>query len=152
MIQEQIAKKYSPELENLLLILTDVQNHNDQNYIREQDMEWIAEYLNITKAAVYGVVTYYSMFSIRPRGRSLIRVCRSPVCSMMGAETVVSNLQSCLGTQEGQVSSDGNFSFETVECLGQCDKAPSMMVGDQVHGRVSRQEIERIIASTPHII
>ena len=147
MIREEITKKYSPELENLLLILTEFQNHNKENYIRDEDMAWIAEYLNITMSAVYGVVTYYSMFSTVPRGRFVIRVCRSPVCSMMGSDTVVTNLESHLRTQEGLVSKDGLFSYEQVECLGQCDKAPSMMVNDEVYGHVTLQEIEKIISS-----
>lgn len=147
MIREEIAKKYSPELENLLLILTEFQNRNKENYIRNEDMAWIAEYLNITMSVVYGVVTYYSMFSTIPRGRFVIRVCRSPVCSMMGSDTVVTNLKSHLGTQEGLVSKDGLFSYEQVECLGQCDKAPSMMINDEVYGHVTLQEIEKIISS-----
>ena len=147
MIREEITKKYSPELENLLLILTEFQNRNKENYIRDEDMVWIAEYLNITMSAVYGVVTYYSMFSTIPRGRFVIRVCRSPVCSMMGSDTVVTNLESHLGMQEGLVSGDGLFSYEQVECLGQCDKAPSMMINDEVYGHVTLQEIEKIISS-----
>ena len=147
MIREEITKKYSPELENLLLILTEFQNSNKENYIRDEDMVWLAEYLNITMSAVYGVVTYYSMFSTIPRGRFVIRVCRSPVCSMMGSNTVVTNLKSHLGMQEGLISRDGLFSYEQVECLGQCDKAPSMMINDEVYGHVTLQEIKKIISS-----
>lgn len=147
MIREEITKKFSPELENLLLILTEFQNRNKENYIRDEDMAWIAEYLNITMSAVYGVVTYYSMFSTIPRGRFVIRVCRSPVCSMMGSNTVITNLESHLGMQEGLVNRDGLFSYEQVECLGQCDKAPSMMVNDEVYGHVTLQEIEKLISS-----
>ncbi len=147
MLKEKIAQKYSPDLENVLLILTEFQKNSDENYICEEDMAWVAEYLNITKATVYGVVTYYSMFSTSPRGKFLIRVCCSPVCGMMGSDTVSSSLQSELGTQEGKVTGDGMFSYEKAECLGLCDRAPAMMVNDEVHGNVSRTDIEMIISS-----
>lgn len=147
MLREKIVEKYTPELENLLLILTDIQNNSDENYIRDEDMTWVAEYLNITQSSVYGVVKYYSMFSTTPRGRYVIRVCRSPVCGMMGADTVANNLESLLETHEGQVTKDRIFSYEKVECIGQCDRAPSLMVNDEVYGHVTLHEVEDIVSS-----
>ncbi len=147
MLRDKIAQKYSPELENLLLILSEFQKCSNENYICDEDMTWIAEYLNITLGAVYGVVKYYSMFSTTPRGRFVIRVCNSPVCGMMGADTVSATLKSVLGIQEGMISGDEMFSLEKAHCLGLCDQAPAMMINEEVHGNVSLKKIEKIISA-----
>ena len=147
MTREEIRKEYSPALENLLLILTDIQNSNDANYLSKEDMIWVAEYLGITLATVYGVVKYYTLFSSQPRGRHLIRLCKSPVCNMLEVDKITQALESLLLVKEGEVSIDGKFSYEKVACLGQCEKAPSMMINDRVHGHLTIQKIEKIITT-----
>ena len=82
----EILAKYSPEKEHLISILHDIQNNSPEQFISEDDMKSVAEYLNISLSSVYGVVTYYSMFSRKPRGKYLVRVCSSPVCEMTGSE------------------------------------------------------------------
>lgn len=149
MTREYIKDRYSPDMENLLLILTAIQENSPEQYITDEDMVWVAEYLNTTLSSVYGVVTYYTMFSIRPRGRYVARVCRSPVCSMMkdSARDLSSDLQEILGVVEGQVSPDGQFSIETVECLGQCEKAPAMMINEEVYGHLDYDRMVKIVGS-----
>lgn len=145
--REYITEKYSPDMENLLLILTAIQENNPEHYIREEDMAWVAEYLNTTLSSVYGVVTYYTMFSTRPRGRYVTRVCRSPVCTMMGdkIKTVFEDLEDMLNISEGQVTPDGTFSLEKVECLGQCEKAPAMMINEEVYGNLDHEKLVKIL-------
>lgn len=134
-------------MENLLLILTDIQENNPEHYIRDEDMAWVAEYLNTTLGAVYGVVKYYTMLSTRPRGRYVTRVCRSPVCNMMAdrTKTIFEELETLLGISEGQVTQDGMFSIEKVECLGQCEKAPAMMINEEVYGNLDHEKLVKII-------
>lgn len=146
-MRTEIQNKYAPKLENLLLILTDIQDSNEDNSLSAADIAWVADYLKIPLSSVQGVVTYYSLFSTTPRGRYVIRVCRSPVCSMMGAKRIVEKLQELLETGEGEVSDGGAFSFEKVECLGQCEKAPSMMINKEVYGKLSTKKISDIILS-----
>lgn len=145
--REYITEKYSPDMENLLLILTAIQENHPEHYIREEDMVWVAEYLNTTLSSVYGVVTYYTMFSTRPRGRYVTRVCRSPVCTMMGdkIKTVFEDLEDMLSISEGQVTPDGTFSLEKVECLGQCEKAPAMMINEEVYGNLDHEKLVKIL-------
>ena len=133
-------------MENLLLILTEIQERCPEHYIREEDMIWVAEYLNTTLSSVYGVVKYYSMFSTQPRGRYVTRICKSPVCSMMveETETLFESLESILGITEGEVTGDGQFSIERVECLGQCEKAPAMMINEEVYGHLDQEKLEKI--------
>ena len=146
MAREYITDKYSPDMENLLLILIEIQENRSEHYIREEDMVWVAEYLNTTLSSVYGVVKYYSMFSTRPRGRYVTRVCRSPVCTMMEdkTKTLFENLETLLDITEGQVTPDGQFSIEKVECLGQCEKAPAMMINEEVHGDLDQEKLVEI--------
>jgi NADH-quinone oxidoreductase subunit E len=147
MVKKHITDKYSPDMENLLLILTEIQENNPQHYIRDEDMIWVAGYLNTTLSAVYGVVKYYSMFSTRPRGRYVTRVCRSPVCTMKAdkTKTVSEDLETLLNVSEGQVTPDGLFSVERVECLGQCEKAPAMMINEEVYGNLDHEKLVKII-------
>ncbi len=147
MTRKDIQEKYSPELENLLLILIDIQNSSRENYLSKEDLTWVADYLGITLATVYGIVKYYSMLSTKPRGRNLIRLCQSPVCSLFEADNIGVALESILQVKEGQVSGDGLFSFENVACLGQCEKAPSLMINDAVYGKVTTQKLEEIISN-----
>lgn len=147
MARKDITDKYPPEMENLLLILIEIQERNAEHYISEEDMAWVAEYLNTTLSSVYGVVKYYSMLSTRPRGRHIARVCRSPVCTMMQEkpEILFENLQDLLEISEGEVTADGQFSIEKVECLGQCEKAPAMMINEEVYGHLDQQKLAEII-------
>ena len=131
-------------MENLLLILTEIQENCPEQYIRNEDMIWVAEYLNTTLSSVYGVVSYYSMFSCKPRGHNVTRVCRSPVCCMQDGKTLFENLETLLGITEGQVTPDGQFSLERVECLGQCEKAPAMMINQEVYGHLDQERLVKI--------
>lgn len=149
MAKKFITDKFSPDMENMLLILIEIQEHSSEHYISEEDMAWVAEYLNTTLSSVYGVVTYYSMLSTRPRGRYVARVCRSPVCTMMQEkpEILFEDLENLLGITEGQVTADGQFSIEKVECLGQCEKAPAMMINEKVHGHLNQDKLVGIFST-----
>lgn len=132
-------------MENLLLILTEIQENCPEHYLRDEDMIWVAGYLNTTLSSVYGVVNYYSMFSRQPRGRYVTRVCRSTVCTMMEGKTLFESLETLLGITEGQVTPDGQFSIERVECLGQCEKAPAMMINEEVYGHLDHERLVEIL-------
>jgi NADH-quinone oxidoreductase E subunit len=141
----EILAKYSPEKENLLSILHDIQNNNPGQFISEEDMVSVAEYLNITKSSVYGVVTFYTMFSMKPRGKYIIRVCESPVCEMTGSEAVLSVIESKLRIGRGMTTADGLFTVETSECLGHCEEAPCMIINDKLYRNIDSAGIEDII-------
>ncbi|NNG01258.1 MAG: NAD(P)H-dependent oxidoreductase subunit E [Desulfobacteraceae bacterium] len=143
----EIVRTFEPVNENLIMILHHIQNHNPRNYISAEDMAWVADYLKITQSAVYGVVEYYTMFSTTPRGEFVIRVCKSPVCRMMGTDSLLNHLVSILGIPAGGVTSDELFSLETAECLGLCEKAPAMMINDKVYGSLTPESCEQIITA-----
>jgi NADH:ubiquinone oxidoreductase subunit E len=132
-------------MENVLLILHEFQNCNPHHYLSEDDLAMIARYLNVPHSAVYGVVSYYTMFSLTPRGKHIIRVCNSPVCQMADSNDILAKLRNYLGIDVGATTADGVFTFETTECLGQCDSAPGMSIDEQYHGNLTAKNIETIL-------
>ena len=141
-----ILHKYAPLRENLLMILHDVRNSEPRNYVSSTAVEAVAAYLNTTLAAVYGVVSYYSMLSSEPRGRHIIRVCTSPICRMHGSFDLLGELQQELGTALGETSADGEFTLESSECLGNCHQAPSLMIDEVLYSAVSLTSLRAILA------
>jgi len=129
----------------MLLMLHEIQQNNPGNNITQADIRQVAEYLNTTSASVYGVVRYYSMFSMRPRGKYVIRFCKSPLCQMVGAFSLLKSLEKALSIRLGETTSDMLFSLEPSECLGHCDKAPVMMVNDQVYFHLDEARLQEII-------
>lgn len=105
----------------------------------------ISDGLNLPLSRVYGVVTFYSFFSMKPRGRHTIRVCMGTACYVRGAEKIVKELQKNLHVKEGETTEDRAFTLETVRCLGTCGLAPVMVVDKTVYGRVVPEKISEII-------
>ena len=132
-------------MENTLLILHEFQNSNPHHYLSEDDLAMIAGYLNVPHSAVYGVVSYYSMFSLTPRGKHIIRVCKSPVCQMADSKDILTKLCHYLGIDVGATTADGVFTLETTECLGQCDSAPGMSVDEMYYGNLTAIKIKNIL-------
>lgn len=145
MMNETVLKKHKPLRENLLMILHDLQDHHPQHYLTEEALDDSARYLNLTRAEVYGVASYYSMFSFAPRGRYIIRVCVSAVCELLKSQAVMAHLESLLGIGAGQTTPCGLFTLEMSECLGQCQEAPSMMINGEVYNNLDEQRIRQLI-------
>jgi len=145
MTRTEILEKHPPRMENVLLILHDLQDHNPRNYLSKADLEQAAGYLNTTRASIYGIASYYTLFSLTPRGRHIIRICRSPVCRMENDEDVFKALNRLLNIDIGQTTPDGLFTLETAECLGHCDRAPVMSVGNSIYGGLTPDIIEAVI-------
>jgi NADH-quinone oxidoreductase subunit E len=141
----QILERYKPERDNLLMILHELQDNHPQHYLTAEALESTASYLNLTKSAVYGVATYYTMFSLKPRGAFLIRVCVSAICEMMKSDEVISQLEKILGIKAGETTPCGRFTLEVSECLGQCQSVPSMMINREVYNDLNEPRIREII-------
>ena len=145
MSKSDILHKFPPLMENLLLILHEVQNRNPRNYLSKRDMAMVAKYLNVPFSSIYGVVSYYTLFSSTPRGRHIVRICDSPVCSMAGSKKILAELSKTLKIGIGETSAEGLFTLETTECLGQCDTAPGMSVDDTFYGNLTAKKIKAIL-------
>ena len=145
MKKKDILQKYPPILENVLLILHDFQNQSPRNYLSQKDMAMIARYINVTYSSIYGIASYYTLFSLKPRGKHIIRICRSPVCDMAGSIEVLTELHRSLKIDFGETTAEGLFTLESTECLGQCDKAPGMLIDEAFYGNLTVHKIKTIL-------
>jgi len=143
---KEILGKYPQKKENLIKALHELQESNIRKYISPEIMDECALYFRMTKAQVYGVVTYYSMFSTKPRGENHICLCKSPVCTNQGAQKNIDFLSKTYNLQNAKTSDDGLLSFETVECLGRCGKAPSGMINNSIHTELTPEKLENLIS------
>lgn len=114
-------------------------------YLPVELQEYIGKALSIPGSTIYGVVTFYSFFSMVPKGRHIIKVCLGTACYVRGTKNIMKVLGDKLGLQVGQTTEDRRFSLEAVRCLGACGLAPVMVVDEDTHGGVTLDRIENIL-------
>ena len=114
-------------------------------YLPAEVQEVISEKMEIPAAKVYGVVTFYSFFTMIPKGKHPISICMGTACYVRGAENVLKEFKKKLDIEVGQTSDDGKFSLNSLRCVGACGLAPVVMVGDKVYGRVAPEEVAAIL-------
>ena len=107
----------------------------------------IAADLNLSRAEVHGVITFYHYFRESPAGQHVVRVCRAESCQAAGGDALVDHAQRRLGIDLHQTTGDGRFSLEAVYCLGNCACSPAIMIGEELHGRVSPELFDALIAA-----
>ena len=115
-------------------------------YVPPDSVPLIARELNLSRAEVHGVITFYHYFRETPPGHHTIHICRTETYQSMGSETLEAYAKQRLGIEYHENSADGEFSLEPVYCLGNCACSPSLMVGKEVHGRVTPERFDEIIA------
>jgi NADH:ubiquinone oxidoreductase subunit E/NAD-dependent dihydropyrimidine dehydrogenase PreA subunit len=133
------------EREKLLGMLIDVQRR--EGHVSEEVMSNLALALNMTLGEVYGVATFYAFISAKPQGRNVIRICKSLPCHMENALMIVESLKREIGISPGGTTADGRFSLELTNCIGACDRAPAMLINDDVYGSLSPEKITQILRS-----
>jgi NADH-quinone oxidoreductase subunit E/NADP-reducing hydrogenase subunit HndA len=116
-------------------------------YLPEAVQREIAVNLKISVAKVYGVVTFYSFFTMTPKGKYPISVCTGTACYVRGAEKVVDEIKDLLKIKVGGVTEDGKFSLDCLRCVGACGLAPVVLIGEKVYGRVEPHQIKGILES-----
>lgn len=138
-----ILEKYSKDKSNLIQILNEVQE--TYGYIPRTAQLAISEYLGLTMAEIYGVITFYSRFSLKPKGKYNVSVCLGTACFVKGSEKILDKLKSKLGIDVGQTTKDGKFSIEATRCIGACGLAPVFTVNDEVYGNATPELLDKII-------
>ena len=121
-----------------------VQKH--QGWVSDESMLAIAKYLDIPISDLEGVATFFNLVYRQPVGRNVILFCNSVSCWIMGCKSMRSHINDKLGVDFGETTEDKEFTFLPVPCLGDCDKAPVMMVGDDLHRNLSKEGIDKIIS------
>jgi len=140
---QEIIDKYKDVRGALIPVLHEAQEL--YGYLPLSVQKQIAEGLNVPLSEVYGVVTFYAQFSLKPKGRFKINVCMGTACYVKGANLVLEKLQEKLGIHVGDCTDDGKFSLEACRCVGACGLAPVIMINDDVYGRLSPDDIEMIL-------
>jgi formate dehydrogenase subunit gamma len=115
-------------------------------YIPAEAVPAIARGLNLSRAEVHGVISFYHDFHTHRPGRTVIRVCRAESCQAMGAVALAAHIQARLGLDFGQTSANGEFTLEPVYCLGNCACSPAIVVGDHLYGRVNPERFDEIFS------
>ncbi|HET7838124.1 MAG TPA: NAD(P)H-dependent oxidoreductase subunit E [Rectinemataceae bacterium] len=133
--------------DRLLSALHEIQDRSPQNYVSPDELDGLSHRFGLTMAELRGVSSYYSMISLEPRGRHIVRVCVSPVCRMLGALDLLGLLKAELGIEVGETDPEGLFTLEETQCLGHCAGAPAMMVGARVYEGLDVEGVRGIIAA-----
>ena len=145
-IIDDVVARVGDRPDALMPLLHAVQDH--LGYIPADAVPEIARALNLSRAEVHGVISFYHDFRSAPAGRSIIRVCRAESCQAMGAVELAAHIQKRLGIEFGQTSADGEYTLEPVYCLGNCACSPAIVVGDDIHGRVTPERFDEIFSAT----
>jgi formate dehydrogenase subunit gamma len=139
-----IAARYDNKPDALLEILHDLQH--EAGHGPEASLPVLAKALNLSRAEVHGVVTYYHYFRSEPPGRHVVQICRAESCKAMGSDALWSHACSHLGSDGQGTKKDGAFTVEPVYCLGLCAQSPAMTLDDKVHARVGIEKFDRLVA------
>jgi NADH-quinone oxidoreductase subunit F len=142
---ESILQERKGQKGFLLPLMLDVQSVFTDNWLPANVLEWVGTEMDVHPSYLYGMASFYSMFSLYPRGSYIIRVCESPACHLLGAETIFDVLQNLLGISENQTSEDGLFTLEKSACLGVCEIAPVMEINEVVYGNLTKDKVKKVI-------
>ncbi len=142
---KDICKSFDNDPRELINILHKTQS--EFGFLPEAVQREIANLLKISVAKVYGVVTFYSFFTMTPKGRHPISVCMGTACYVRGAEKIVDELKDQLKIKVGGVTEDGKFSLDCLRCVGACGLAPVVLIGEKVYGRVEAHQVREILES-----
>ncbi|MGD9840179.1 MAG: NAD(P)H-dependent oxidoreductase subunit E [Candidatus Bipolaricaulis sp.] len=143
--KDAIASRHPRSPEALLALLHDLQSANAGNYLTPDDLALAASHVGLPLSAVRDAATFYSMFSLRPRGQHIVRLCESPNCHLAGAWSALAELRRVLGVDIGETTPDGLFTLELTSCLGACGVAPVMMVDDEVVGNLTPARVREAL-------
>ena len=135
----QVLDKHKRQPHKLIAILQEIQA--EYQYLPEEIMIYISTALGVSPASVYGVATFYSHFTLEPKGKYIIRVCDGTACHVRKSHAIIKALQRELGLSDKKKTTDDNlFTLETVACLGACGLAPVVVVNDEVHGAMTAEK------------
>ena len=140
---EEICDRYCDEKTPLMMILSDIQN--EYGYIPLEVQEIVSAKTGISVAEIYGVVTFYSFFSLTPKGKYVIGCCLGTACYVKGSQKILDTLCDELKIQPGDTTDDGLFTLNATRCLGACGLAPVMMIGEEVFGRLTPDLVPGIL-------
>ena len=140
---EKLCTEYKPIKDNLIQMLNEVQEH--YGYVPIKAQKTLSEFLKITMAEIYGVVTFYSRFTLKPKGKYNIAVCLGTACYVKGSQKIMDRLKERLKIEPGETTKDGKFSIEETRCVGACGLTPVFTVNGEVYGKATVQKLDQVL-------
>jgi len=134
---------YLPIKDNLIQMLNEVQEH--YGYVPKDVQMELSEFLKVPVAEIYGVVTFYSRFTLKPKGKYSISVCLGTACFVKGSQKIMDRLKERLKIDEGETTKDGKFSIEAQRCVGACGLAPVFTVNGKVYGKATVKMLDEVL-------
>lgn len=140
----EIAKKYKNVEGGIMSALHEVQD--EYGYIPEAVQKYLSTQLNVPMSDIYGIITFYSRFSLMPKGKYNVQICMGTACYVKGAADVLERFKKELNIKEGEVTKDGKFSLESVRCIGACGLAPTVVINSEVYGKMTPDKVVEVLS------
>jgi NADH:ubiquinone oxidoreductase subunit E len=138
-----IEDDYGNNPENLIMILQAIQR--ELNYLPQPALTYLSTKIGVPMSKIYGVATFYSTFSLKPRGKNIISICLGTACHVRGAERVLEQIQENLCIGDGETTEDQRFTLESVRCIGCCSLGPVVKINEDMHGRIAPDKIRKVL-------
>jgi len=138
-----ICDRYVNERTPLMMILSDIQK--EYGYIPLEVQELVSERTGISVAEIYGVVTFYSFFSLKPKGKYVIGVCLGTACYVKGAQQIIDKFSDIIGIKPGETSEDGLFTLDALRCIGACGIAPAVTINGKVYPKLTVDAVPKVV-------
>lgn len=140
---KSLVDKYGGSSEAVIQVMQDIQN--EYRYLPKEALLYLAEHTGVPLAQVYHVATFYTAFSLTPKGRHIVTVCMGTACHVRSSPKVLDQTERVLNIKAGETSADMEFSLETVNCIGCCALGPVVVIDGEYHGKLSPHETEKLI-------
>lgn len=138
-----IEEEFSNDQENLIMIIQAIQRR--YNYLPRPALTYLSTKIGVPLSQIYGVATFYSTFSLEPRGRNIISVCLGTACHVRGGERVRERIEGALDIGDRETTEDQRYTLETVRCIGCCSLGPVIKINEDVHGHISSDQVDNIL-------
>ena len=145
---EEICDRYKGEKTPLMMILSDIQK--EYGYIPLEVQELVSQRTGASVAEIYGVVTFYSFFSLKPKGKFVVGCCLGTACFVKGAQQVIDKFSEILGIKPGETTADGMFTIDALRCIGACGIAPAVSINGKVYPKLTVEQVAEIVESYQH--
>jgi NADH-quinone oxidoreductase subunit E len=140
---KQIIKKHKGDKSAMIAVLQDIQEVF--NYLPKEALKTAASMMKVPMSRVYEAATFYTAFSLKPRGKHIVKICKGTACHVRGAAILQDRFETTLGIKPGETTKDGTFSLETVNCVGACALGPVVVINTDYHGQVTINKVDKII-------
>jgi NADH:ubiquinone oxidoreductase subunit E len=137
-LDDLINERFAGDKENLIMILQAI--NKEYNYLPRPALTYVSTRLDVPLSQIYGIATFYSMFSLEPRGRNIVTICLGTACHVRGGERIKERLESYLGIHPGDTTEDMRFTLETVRCIGCCSLGPVVTINEKVYARTDSEK------------